>query len=96
MAESRPLDFDSARQVALAFRTIYTETKAVDPQAVPDVAIAQILGALDKDAHLSLPSAGNQELIENTLPGRLRAVFEFDPAAFQAAFSELSRHLSAP
>jgi hypothetical protein len=96
MAAASPLDFDSARQIALAFRTIYAETKAVDPKTVPDKAIDGILGALDKDAHLSLPSAGNQELIEKTLPERLRAVFEFDPGAFQAAFAELARHLPGP
>lgn len=93
MAEARPLDYDSARQIALAFRTIYQESKAIDSSTLTDPAIEQILKALDEQAHLSLPTAGMQAPIEKSFPARLRAVFNFDPAAFQAQFAELARHL---
>jgi hypothetical protein len=93
MAEARPPDYDSARQIALAFRTIYREAKAIDPGAFPDPAIGIVLDDLDRQSHLSLPTAETQVTIEKSLSARLKAVFEFDPAAFQAQFAELARHL---
>jgi hypothetical protein len=93
MAEAGPHDFDTARQIALAFRTIYAETRAIDPDLIPDPAIAELLADLDQKAHLSLPAAGVQEPIENTLATRLKAVFDFDPGAFQATFAQIARRL---
>jgi hypothetical protein len=93
MALAHEPDYDSARQIALAFRTIYRETKAIDPKALPDPAIGEILDSLDRQAHLSLPTEGTQTPIEKTLRDRLKAVSQFDPVAFQARFAELARHL---
>jgi hypothetical protein len=89
MATSGPLDYDTARQIALAFRTIYAESRAKNP----DPAIVKVLADLDRTAHLSLMTAGSQELIENTLKSRLEAVFDFDPASFQAQFAEIANRL---
>jgi hypothetical protein len=95
MAEARTLDYDSARQIALAFRTIYRETRDIDPESLPDPAIPGILDALDRQFQLSLPSAGTQTKIENTLAARLKAVFDFDPVAFRSQFTALAGHLPA-
>jgi hypothetical protein len=96
MGAARVLDYDSARQIALAFRTIYAESMAVDPNALPDPAIPEILKSLDQQFSISLPSEGTQTPIEKTLLSRLKAVVDFDPVAFRARFAELQTHLRSP
>jgi cytochrome c554/c'-like protein len=93
MAEAKALDYDSARQIAMAFRTIYDESKAIDPKAVPDRAIGTLLDQLEEESHLRLPTAGTQTTIEKSFAARLAAVFEFNPDTFQARFAELASHL---
>jgi hypothetical protein len=95
MAGAKALDYDSARQIALAFRTIYQESRAIDPRAIPDPdgAIAGILKSLDKASGFSLPSQATQTQIEKTLKERLSAVSNFDPANFKYQFEELARLL---
>lgn len=80
-------DYDTARQLFWAFRTIYNE---IEPQAGPDAPIAKVLRRTDEELGFSLPSAGAQELIEATLAQRLKAVTNYDPATFQARFAELT------
>jgi hypothetical protein len=93
MAAAAPLDYDSARQIAWAFRTIYEETRAVDPAALPTAAIDPLVDALFEKSHLRVTDAGKQVMIVDSLPERLRAVFDFDTEAFQAQFAELARQL---
>jgi hypothetical protein len=93
MALIRPLDYDSARQIAWSFRIIYQESKAVDPQALPDPALASLVDSLFEKAHLDLPGAGKQVRIVDSLVTRLSAVFDFDPDAFQAHFAEIAKRL---
>lgn len=90
---TRILDFDSARQLTFAFKTIYRESKEIDPSWLPDPAIPAMLEAIDLQFLLPLPGAGSQEPIEKTLATRLRAVVEFNPIDFRARFADLSSHL---
>ncbi len=80
-------DYDTARQLFWAFRTIYNE---IEPKAGPDTPIAKVLRRTDEELGFSLPSAGTQEKIEATLAKRLKSVTDFDPATFQARFAELT------
>jgi hypothetical protein len=90
MALDGPVDFDSARQIAWAFTIIYAETRAIDPQAQKDPALDALVGTLLERSHLPLPPSRPRTLIVDSLPKRLSAVFNFDPAAFQTQFAELA------
>src|SRR5262245_43959242 len=83
-------DYDAARQVYWAFRTIYRE---LEPEAGADSPVVKLLDDVDKKHGFSLPSAGMQVPIEQTLVQRLKAVEAFDPASFQARLGEICRHL---
>lgn len=80
-------DYDTARQLFWAFRTIYHE---IEPKAGPDSPVEKLLRQTDDELGFSLPSAGTQEPIEATLAKRLQAVTRFDPAVFQARLTELA------
>jgi hypothetical protein len=80
-------DYDTARQLFWAFRTIYNE---IEPKAGPDSLVVKLLRRTDEELGFSLPSAGTQEPIEATLARRLKAVTNYDPATFQARFAELT------
>jgi len=95
MGQSNTLDYDSARQVAWAFRSIYNESHQINAKEIPDPQIPKILESLDKQFTISLPSAGKQDKILDTLMLRLKSIAEFDPLQFQAKFSELQSHLPA-
>ncbi len=95
MAMNGPVDYDSARQIAWSFKIIYEETKAIDPQMFKDPAIDPLVESLFEKSRLSLPNAKTQVKIAESLPARLSAVFDFDPDAFRAHFTELARHLPA-
>jgi hypothetical protein len=88
-----PLDFDSARQIAWAFKVIYEETKAIDPQVLNDPALDAYVETLLEKSRLPLPTVKPRALIVESLPARLSAVFDFDPQAFQTHFTELARRL---
>ncbi len=98
-------DYDSARQIAWAFRTIYDELTSTAP---PDHRIVAELNQLDSQLVLRLhPRTSRRDLIptnkeqEPIAEGelflrRLRAVAEYDPAEFQRHFREIARHLPKP
>jgi hypothetical protein len=91
MASDSSLDYDSARQIAWAFRIIYDESL---PQGgKPDPVIEQALSDLAAKLTLRLPSATEQVPIEKTLPNRLKVIAEFDPGSFQAHFEMISKRL---
>jgi hypothetical protein len=80
-------DYDAARQLFWAFRAIYGE---LEPGAGPDSPAERVLRRMDEELGFSLPSAGKQVPIEDTLAKRLKAVTDFDPAVFQAGLAELA------
>jgi hypothetical protein len=92
MAGENIPDYDSARQIAWAFRVIYHES--VPDAAKPDPLIEHVLEDLDAELALNLPSAKQQVPIEKTLESRLRVVAEFDPGFFQAHFDLIAQRLN--
>ncbi|MDR3638138.1 MAG: multiheme c-type cytochrome [Isosphaeraceae bacterium] len=86
-------DYDAAREVAWAFRTIFEEAQAFDPKAVPDPKVPEILKQLDAALGLTLRPDGPRGPLENTLAGRLKVIADYDPRAFHALFAELAQRL---
>jgi hypothetical protein len=82
-------DYDTARQLAWAFRIIYSE---LDPKPANDSEFRAKLRQLDEELKLSLPS-GQQQSIISELPLALQKIREYDPAGFQQKFQELARIL---
>jgi hypothetical protein len=93
MALTAPMDYDSARQIAWSFRIIADETRAIDPQALPDPELGTLIAELFTKIPLDLPGKGEQVRIDSTLQGRLGALAGFDPEAFQTYFAALAQHL---
>lgn len=83
-------DYDTARQLFWALRTIARELEP-DPKA--RAPIDAVLARMDNRLGFSLPSAGLQVPIEETLEIRLKAVARFDPAPFLELVGELTRAL---
>jgi hypothetical protein len=88
VAQSKKPDYDAARQLYWAYRAIYEE---LEPKVDPKAPIPALLAAIDVEFAFGLPSAGQQELIENTLARRLKASASFDPDKFLARFLKLPR-----
>ena len=86
-------DYDAARQLTWAFKTIWEETRTFDPAAVPDPKVAETLNALDKTLGLSLRPADVRGPLDSTLAGRLKVIADYDPRVFHAQFAELAKHL---
>ena len=76
MASGSIPDYDSARQIAWAFRVIYHESV---PKEKRDAAVEHALDDLEASLALNLASAAKQVPIETTLQDRLRVIAEFDP-----------------
>jgi hypothetical protein len=85
------LDYDSARQIAWAFRIIYEDS--LGQGAKPDPVIDQVLAGLAAKLALRLPSATQQVKIEETLPNRLKFIADFDPGSFKAQFGMIAKRL---
>lgn len=85
--EKEAPDYDSARQIAWAFRTIHEE--AIGP---PKGAVKETLDALEKELRLSLP-AGQKRSIENELGQSLKTLYDYDPRRFQQALARLGEAL---
>src|SRR5262249_20306062 len=81
MAVDVPPDYDSARQIAWAFRVIYREST---PENRRDPAIDPELDGLEAELALDLPPARTRAPIETALADRLRKAADFDPAPFRA------------
>jgi hypothetical protein len=90
---ARAADYDSARQIAWAFQTIYQE--ATD-EADRDPTIEAALDRLTASLALDLPPAKEQLPIERGLAERLEAAARYDPAAFAAVMAEIRARLPRP
>ncbi len=91
VAELAAPDYDSARQIAWAFATIYRE---LIPENHRDPAIEKALASLTAELDLDLPPAQTQALIETTLGGRLKKAADFDPQPFQGYFRSIAKRLN--
>ena len=92
LAKDRIPDYDSARQIAWAFRVVYREAVQAGRR---DAEIESALAALESELDLDLPPAKAQAQIETTLPDRLKKAAEFNPASFQGHFARISGRLAA-
>jgi len=93
MARESIPDYDSARQIAWAFRVIYRESTS---RKKPDAVIDHVLADLEGDLALNLPSEAEQVPIEKTLQDRLRVIAGFDPESFQGHFEIIAERLARP
>jgi hypothetical protein len=88
-ADPMNTDHDSARQIAWAFRIIYSQ---LNPPPANDAAVKKKLEELDKELVLELPSRQDREILKE-LPHVLERIREFDPAKFHAAMNDLAELL---
>jgi len=86
-------DYDSARQVAWAFKVLVEEARDFAPQELRDARIPEILNALDAQLGLKLRPGNPRGPLENTLSARLKVIADYDPRAFHAQFAELAKCL---
>jgi hypothetical protein len=82
--QGETVDYDSARQLAWAYRTMYEEAVGK-----PEGAVAEAFTALEGELKLSLP-AGQERSIEMELGQSLKTINDYDPARFQKVFSRLA------
>jgi hypothetical protein len=85
-------DYDTARQMAWAFKMIYSELAELAPKAANDSEIQAKLKALDAELKLSLPSGQEHQLLAE-LPLALQKISEYDPGKVQQIFQELAKLL---
>lgn len=85
MAASEEPDYDSARQIAWAFQTIYGELHPKGPANQP-------LQDLDRELKLDLPSGQTRQIMAE-LPQALERIADYDPHRFQSLFSQLGKNL---
>jgi hypothetical protein len=84
-------DYDSARQIAWAFRTIYHEST---PENKRDPRVETELAGLETALQLNLPPPRTaKSIVEASLPDRLRSAAQFEPAPFQAHFRRITNYL---
>lgn len=81
-------DYDSARQVAWAFRTIYGELHG-DDRHPADPKVLDVIKALNAELKLDLPKGIEPEVIVTHLDETLDRVADYDPARFKAHMAEL-------
>jgi hypothetical protein len=91
LSESDPIDYDSARQIAWAFRIMYYES--IPKVLTLDPVIEHALDDLDAELALTLPSAGEQVPIETTLPKRLKIAADFNAGYFRDRFEMIAKRL---
>ncbi len=88
-AGARVLDYDSARQLAWAFRAIYHDLIPDDKQRDRNPDIERILSELERALFLNLSSAKEKTAIEDSLAKRSGQAALFDRAGTAAMFAEL-------
>jgi hypothetical protein len=93
MTQETVPDYESARQIAWAFRIIYHESV---PGGERDPAIERALADLEAKLALNLPPEKKQALIETALQDRLRSIANFNPVPFQAQFASIAERLAKP
>jgi hypothetical protein len=86
--EKQPPDFDTARQLAWALKTVYEELKQ-EKKPANDADISAILGAFERDLMLKLP-AGKGERVEKQLPATLDKLNNYTPGPFQESLKKLA------
>jgi hypothetical protein len=84
------IDYDSARQIAWAFRIIYQE---LNPKAPADAKVPEALKALDQELHLELPSGQKYNIIEE-LDKTLSKIAAYDPDRFAEKLKQLATALT--
>lgn len=82
-------DYDTARQMAWAFRVIFSEWK---PEPTNNAKILEKLQALEEQLKLHLPSGQEQQIMAQ-LPLALRKISDYDPDQFKQTFDQLARLL---
>jgi Cytochrome c554 and c-prime len=87
------LDYDSARQFAWAFRAIYDDLAQTNPQKAKNSTIESILDQIDKELLTTIPTAGEQKPIEESLPIRSKAVANFEISRVAKLFGELKQQV---
>ncbi len=92
MARDTISDYDSARQIAWAFRIIYHESV---PGPKRDSVVEKVLTELTMDLSLDLSPAQKRTPIESSLLQRLKKSADFDPRAFKKKFDEIEVRLAA-
>ncbi len=90
IVRERTPDYDSARQIAWAFRAIYRD---LEPGLPRDTPIDRRLAELDGQLLLTIPVVREMAAGRSTLTQRLRAIAEYDPSAFRAQFAGLEQDL---
>jgi hypothetical protein len=87
---ARAPDYDSARQIAWAFRAIYQE---LTPEDRRDAEIRDALDQLNQRLALDLPTQKEQRPIEDSLAERLKVAADYDPRIIQALFNQIAARL---
>lgn len=82
-------DYDSARQLAWAFRAAYRE---LDPKPANDKQIQETLAALDRQLKLDLPSGTDKSIVDELKPS-LENADAYDPDRFKQSMSRLAELL---
>jgi hypothetical protein len=90
MANGQVADYESARQIAWAFRIVYHEMTS---EGKRDAFIEQALADLERHLFLDLASKKMPAEIETALPDRLKTVVEYDPEFFRARFEKIAARL---
>jgi hypothetical protein len=84
-SRSRLLDFDSARQLTWAFRSIQHE---LDPKYAANTDTAKLLKELDDQLKLDLPK-GQVEITKDYLKDALEKLNNYEPEQFNQTFEQL-------
>jgi hypothetical protein len=84
------LDYDSARQVAWAYKVILDEVEHAEPTATKDAEVGKLYQQLNSQLRLDLVR-GQKEIARDFLPGYLEAINNYNPAAFQQTFDSLTK-----
>jgi hypothetical protein len=85
-------DYDTARQMAWAFKTIYSELAESEPKPANNSEIEARLKALDEELKLGLPSGQGHQILDE-LAAALRKLNDFNPSKVQQIFQELAKLL---
>src|SRR5207249_1597110 len=91
LAGAEAPDYDTSRQMAWAFRVIYSEW---NPRPVNDARIDEKLKLLNAQLKLKLPSGQEQQLLAQ-LPLALKVISNYDPIQVQQIFAELDQLLTS-
>lgn len=89
LATAEMPDYDTARQMAWAFRVIYSEWS---PKPADDAKLMEKLKALNEQLKLTLPSGQEQQILVQ-LPLALHTISAYDPRQFQRIMAELAQLL---